>query len=387
MVTKPIHLTRMLFILAALGGAIISMIVYGLNVGVRIAERYSPLIDATMEIKLEATTAYLIFETYLIEPNPPKIKDIQWHLDQTDWYLQAMMDGGINTEGDFKALEDQKLRQTVALVRQQLDVLSAYIFQRIQITSLPKNTRFKQQNFQDTFEQFLSNIDGVETKLQMRAKKSKQFFRLTQMLSAVVGFFLICTVGFIFTRFARNQQSGMKKLLHEIELRKQAEEILRHQATTDTLTGLYNRRYINDVLQNEMLRSKRQTNPFSVILFDIDHFKSINDSCGHDVGDHVLKEIARIMKANIREIDVLARWGGEEFLILLRDTNLTDAVKVSEKCRLALNNELITGPKTVAASFGVTQHKNDEAIRDMVHRADEALYAAKKNGRNQTISE
>ena len=122
-----------------------------------------------------------------------------------------------------------------------------------------------------------------------------------------------------------------------------------------------------------------------MIIFDLDHFKQINDTFGHNVGDKVLKEVARIVRKNLRNTDIFARWGGEEFIILLPNTDLKGAKSVAEKLRRAIERLYIPELKgrKITASFGVTQVYNDELLAEAIHRADTALYKAKNEGRNQ----
>ena len=166
-----------------------------------------------------------------------------------------------------------------------------------------------------------------------------------------------------------------------------AREALHIQATQDSLTGVSNRRAVLDALQSEVVRAVRQHAPLGVILADLDHFKSINDTRGHAVGDTVLREAASRMAAALRPYDRLGRYGGEEFLIVAPGCGPDDVVSVAERLRLALRAEPVptrTGPVQISASFGVVSsaqfnHVDAEAL---IQTADEAMYQAKASGRN-----
>ncbi len=160
-------------------------------------------------------------------------------------------------------------------------------------------------------------------------------------------------------------------------------EKFRYLSETDRLTGLYNKGKFNEVLQQEIQRAKRYKRPLSLIIFDIDHFKKINDTYGHKVGDEVLKELANIIKKNIRKTDFAARWGGEEFVILAPETNLEGAKKLAEKLRQAVENHKFPTVGKVTISLGVAQLEPDEKPEDFIVRADMALYKAKEGGRNR----
>lgn len=169
----------------------------------------------------------------------------------------------------------------------------------------------------------------------------------------------------------------------------QIQSKLQQQATTDFLTGLKNNRYFFEIGNNEIQRSNRFDNSLSVIMFDIDHFKSVNDNYGHSSGDVVLKTIAELCKNNLRSIDTVARLGGEEFAILLPHTDLRDAKAVAEYLRVFIEKqevENLSKKIKVTASFGVAELiDGDVEIKDLLDRADTALYQAKYNGRNLVV--
>lgn len=155
------------------------------------------------------------------------------------------------------------------------------------------------------------------------------------------------------------------------------------KATTDPLTGLYNRLRLNDVLPYEMARAERTKNALSIVMYDIDRFKAINDTFGHGAGDQVLIEISRTVARALRATDHLVRWGGEEFLLVLPDTESDRAQHVAEILRQAIANRRIEEIGQVTSSFGVAEYVPGEAKADLIARADQALYQAKAKGRNQ----
>ena len=165
-----------------------------------------------------------------------------------------------------------------------------------------------------------------------------------------------------------------------------AREHLNEVATRDSLTRLLNRRAFLPMMQHERERAQRSGKPFSVILTDLDKFKRVNDTWGHDAGDQVLRETANRLAKGLRQQDVLCRWGGEEFLVLLPETDAGGAVEVAEKCRRIMAEEPIvmddiSHHQTV--SLGIATFNSGESVDDLVIRADKALYRAKENGRNR----
>lgn len=174
-----------------------------------------------------------------------------------------------------------------------------------------------------------------------------------------------------------------KALLAEVARRQELEEELRKLASIDKLTGIFNRRVFDDAIKKEMERAKRYLHPMSLILFDIDHFKQINDTHGHPVGDQILKELARIVSARIRIHDVFARWGGEEFIILGVNSDTEACSRLAEKLRILIESHDFPSIGKLTCSFGVASLHSDDSVDSIVKRADEALYNAKHGGRNR----
>ncbi|SDS09060.1 diguanylate cyclase (GGDEF) domain-containing protein [Halopseudomonas xinjiangensis] len=154
-------------------------------------------------------------------------------------------------------------------------------------------------------------------------------------------------------------------------------------ASTDGLTGLWNRSRIEQLFNEECLRANRYGTPFSVILIDIDHFKQVNDTFGHTVGDTVLRQFAALLRNNVRQVDQVGRLGGEEFLIVLPETGQKQAHEAAEILRQRINRHEFDTVQSKTASFGVTQYRGDETLQRMLDRVDQALYAAKNKGRDR----
>jgi diguanylate cyclase (GGDEF)-like protein len=189
-------------------------------------------------------------------------------------------------------------------------------------------------------------------------------------------------------------------LLKEIAIRKKTEvdllksrEKLQRLARTDSLTGLFNRGHFNTVAAMEIKKALRYSRPLSVMIFDIDHFKRVNDTFGHNIGDIVLKKVARTSAKSFRGTDTLARYGGEEFIGLLQETIAPGAAKVAERLRREIEKAVVqtkNGPISVTASFGVSdclvRSETDpgaDVMMDFIYTADAALYASKQRGRNR----
>lgn len=164
-------------------------------------------------------------------------------------------------------------------------------------------------------------------------------------------------------------------------------EMLEHIAYIDPLTSLPNRRRLYEILEAQHELAARYRQSFALMIWDIDHFKQVNDTYGHDIGDRVLAQVADIVHEQLRTTDCLGRWGGEEFLIILPQTSLASAHFVAERlCHTLFTGHVLEG-KTITASFGVAAHSPGESVAELLRRADRALYQAKTEGRNRVCAD
>ena len=210
----------------------------------------------------------------------------------------------------------------------------------------------------------------------------------TVVAAAYVGMVVVVLLSstFLTTRV----QSTREHLRRQKAELAQALEQIRQLATHDDLTGLLNRRAMLDRMQLEQRRSLRSGSPLLIAQLDIDHFKAVNDTHGHAAGDLVLQSFADTVRRNVRDTDVLARWGGEEFVLLLCDTPAADAVALMERLRQAVQAMQVPvaqggQPITVTVSIGLARHAPADPLAGTLERADRALYAAKAGGRNRVV--
>lgn len=187
-------------------------------------------------------------------------------------------------------------------------------------------------------------------------------WRYSYLISGIAGLAALYIVSLLISRLGQRQQQ---------------------QATTDALTGIANRHLLADLLTHHYRRAVAQQRNFAVILIDIDHFKTINDSLGHPVGDQVLMDVATTIAQNIRGADQVGRWGGDEFLVLLIDTDMLAARQVAERIRTALAQHVAGRAARATVSIGVHSYQTGQSIEEILACADKALYAAKQAGRDQ----
>lgn len=200
-------------------------------------------------------------------------------------------------------------------------------------------------------------------------------------LRAADGSALPCVVSINAIRDSLQDPVGFVLIAHEIR----EEKRLKQLSETDGMTGVYNRRKMETLIAGALAEPRRKHWTFCVVMLDIDLFKSINDRFGHDSGDKVIIDLCSIVRRSIRGNDEFARWGGEEFLILCRDTEKAEAALLSDRIRVRLERHRFCHGSTVTASFGVAQAVEGDTVESLVKRADQALYRAKDEGRNRVV--
>ncbi len=222
-----------------------------------------------------------------------------------------------------------------------------------------------QDSYNETMEKLSTQPEDLAIEIKLSGRKGKTFWADVRLNKVVEG-----------------DDYFYDGTLINIESQKEVEKNLITLINIDQLTGIYNRHYFDTVLVGEVNRSERYEESLSMVIFDLDFFKGVNDTYGHDKGDEVLKRTAEEALKSVRKSDILVRWGGEEFAVLMPHTNRNGAVKVAEKIRQALEILEHPGVGRVTASFGVAEHLAGETTHDWFVRADKAMFTAKNSGRN-----
>jgi diguanylate cyclase (GGDEF)-like protein len=233
-------------------------------------------------------------------------------------------------------------------------------------------------------------LDDLERKISTETAALKTEVQHKLMVFSLLLLLALCVVILIAHYFTKGINSifieykNIQKKQHtELE---RINQYLHKRATIDNLTEIYNRQYFNDLFDQEISRAERYHRHLSLIIFDIDHFKHINDTFGHLTGDSILQELATLMQSRIRESDILARWGGEEFVLLVLETDRTISHALAEKFRASIAAHTFSQDQRITCSFGVTTYITGEGGTDFLNRADQALYEAKETGRNRVVS-
>ncbi|HXT17977.1 MAG TPA: diguanylate cyclase [Gemmatimonadaceae bacterium] len=252
----------------------------------------------------------------------------------------------------------------------------------------------------------MPKIDGIEVARRVKGNVALPFIPIIMQtaldatenkvegLEAGADDYITKPIDFAELKARLNSMLRIKRLQEELEERErqllEANERLRHMSQTDALTGLDNRRHLEERIDEMFELAKRLNEPFSIVMCDLDRFKSVNDTYGHQAGDAVLKQFAKILRHEVREIDRAGRYGGEEFMLLLPGTVLDAAVTFAERVRKNVEQHTFTFDGTSiqrTASFGVAAwpHPRISHCDGLVRSADDALYVAKETGRNKVV--
>jgi diguanylate cyclase (GGDEF)-like protein len=236
-----------------------------------------------------------------------------------------------------------------------------------------------------------ANIDGVPRYMRRSFDSHGQWSLVLAMpgsrvfASRFLGIVITMLVTFMVLIYLYLKDRAIRDHI-ELERRLTLQEVARSltlQAATDPLTGIFNRLKFDEALGEAIARSERYMMPFSLVLYDVDHFKGINDTYGHQVGDQVLVRLSDLVSGHTRAPDLVARWGGEEFVILTHGLDLSMACRVAERMRTAIHQTTFERVETITCSFGVAQYIVGDTAQSLLARADKALYRAKSLGRNR----
>lgn len=241
------------------------------------------------------------------------------------------------------------------------------------LKSVPVVSKERIDHLMGFFVRFFNLLTRIGAENQQRRRAEEETLRAKEQLEVRVA----------------ERTSELNKALHDVsDLAAQLNESLQeveYLAMTDRLTETYNRRKFDEAVAHEHRRAADEHDPFSLIMFDIDHFKKVNDRYGHSVGDKVLQQLVRLVKGLIRQSDLLIRWGGEEFLLLLPATEAQQAGRFAERVREEVENGVFDAAEGLTISLGVTQLHENDTTDEMLRRVDNALYQAKRDGRNRVV--
>jgi len=238
-------------------------------------------------------------------------------------------------------------------------------------------------NFIESKESISLDLSTIDDKLIKKLKNTEKINRVVKIANSK-GELHILSIKI--DRLQEDEDLYVIVLSDVTKLQQRADKFEK-RANIDSLTGAFSRAKFNNQYASEFARSTRYLNPLTIVFIDIDHFKSINDSYGHDIGDITLKTFSELISRNIREFDLFARWGGEEFILMLPQTNINDGYKLAEKIRISIASHKFKAITKLTCSIGISMLCKGDDTKSLIKRADTALYKAKTTGRNKTIIE
>lgn len=279
----------------------------------------------------------------------------------------------------LKAKQDDNVKHQLQMISDANNALVAIELRAIDLVKNGQQLQAQQilsdeiyQRYKNTYTKGIKDIaQYVNQQVDENTNQISSNFRYS-LFTIILLFIIASAFGLYIVNILQGYNSKLLHMTDELDV----------LARTDALTGLYNRRYCDEYLDERIKVFHRFDQAFSLILLDIDYFKSINDNFGHEIGDDILKEIAKTLSANIREVDKVFRWGGEEFVIILPYTDIENSALVAEKIRQKIENHNFKIDQKVTASLGVVQYSKDFSAREFMEHADQALYQAKQSGRN-----
>jgi len=250
-----------------------------------------------------------------------------------------------------------------------------------------ENDKYKDKKiFSSTMD--IYNSDNLKIVIEPKSFHIKKQLdnQLHDLFIMMVGLlFLSIPFAYLFARAPLKLEEEIEKrdklLVEQSEIKTQ-NKILKNKAYFDNLTKIYNRNKFEELFEFEIIRQKRYKGSLSIAVLDIDHFKDVNDTYGHLIGDEILVLVAKIVTESIRKIDIFARWGGEEFIVVFPQTKLEGAIIASNMLREKIHNIEHDSVKDITVSFGVTTYQENDTLTSLFNRCDEALYIAKNSGRN-----
>lgn len=333
-------------------------------------KEYANAINIAGKQRMLSQKTALFAKRFFEEKRPGQKQHLRSLIDQMKNDHNHIIQDHVNSEKTFLIYHKEPLSLN-ASVNTYLDLLYGF---------MDKPDINKINEIQDYSFHLLPTLDAAVSALEDESNE-KTALLMDRELFILLGTLLTLLVEAVFIVMPSIRQASR----HERELNDIITERtvkLKKLSITDELTQLYNRRHINDILHSEVENANRYQRSFGVILFDIDSFKAVNDTYGHQTGDDVLQSIAAIMRKNMRKTDTIGRWGGEEFVIITLEPELDKLIHFAEKLRKAVESYEFYTAGSITCSFGVTVYVNGDTGETMISRADKAMYEAKDSGKN-----
>ncbi|MDG3085390.1 EAL domain-containing protein [Vibrio hannami] len=381
---------RLFLLTFALAGMAITLTVLLFVQGNRLLVEKAPLIEASEEIKVNGTLAHLWFEEVLSGDTTQSIQEVWYYLEIADWYALALLEGGESIKGSYKPLKDPELRAILKSMRETLADFHEKAELRYRFKSISSPGSDIDIRSDKMFMEFIRKADDVQRAVKNHLETGISSYQIISLTLILISIIIAVYLNSTLYRIEKHREGLFRSLSHANESIEAKNRQLHTQAHYDSLTNLPNRVLFIDRLGKTILNADRLDMAFSVLFIDLDHFKSVNDQYGHEVGDKLLQNVAKRINHCIRVSDTAARISGDEFIVVLEHLNdvskaMNTANKIANNLIKSLQQPFKIGDVsvTISASIGVSINPEDSADRDaLIRYADNAMYHAKALGKN-----
>ncbi len=350
----------------------------------------SPLAEAAAEIKVNGTLAYLWFDEIMSGDTAQSIQEVWYYLEIADWHVVALLEGGESIMGSYQPVDDPEIRERLVELRELLAQFRVTAESNYQHILSDRAYVVNAVGRDEQFLEFASKADDIQRVIKASYDSGIQSYTTTS-ITLIIAVMVIAAYSI---RLQHKHELSRDLLLKSLTDAKTAIEEknnqLHNQAYFDPLTNLPNRTLFLDRLNQSILNAERSKKSFALLFIDLDHFKDVNDQHGHDMGDMLLKQVAKRINQCIRVTDLSARFSGDEFVVVLGHIqDVSSAINVASKIASKLTRSLSRPfqlervSANVSASIGVSIYPEDSASQDtLIRYADNAMYHAKKMGKN-----
>ncbi|WP_295894358.1 EAL domain-containing protein [uncultured Vibrio sp.] len=381
---------RLFLLTVTLAGIIISLTTLLFAQANKLLTEKAPLIEASQEIKINGTLAHLWFEEVMSGDATQSVQEVWYYLDLADWHTLALLEGGSSIQGDFKPIEDPALRTILVSMRDTLVDFRNEALLRHQNKDVSSAGSAIDIRSDEMFLDFIREADDIQRAVKRHLEEGIKSYQYISIMLILVSVASVVYLYRVLNKFEENRTVWVESLSNANKAIAAKNEQLHNQAHYDSLTKLPNRAMFVDSLEKSVSRASRLNMSFAVLFIDLDHFKTVNDQFGHEIGDKLLKNVATRITHCIRESDTAARISGDEFIVVLE--HLSDVEKATNAAsKIAKNlNKTLQRPfqigevcVSISASIGVSIYPDDSTNSDsLIRYADNAMYHAKSLGKN-----
>lgn len=350
----------------------------------------SPLAEAAAEIKVNGTLAYLWFDEIMSGDTAQSIQEVWYYLEIADWHVVALLNGGESIMGSYEPVDDPELRKRLVTLRETLAEFRSNAENNYQLLQSDRMSVHNSVRRDEQFLEFASKADDVQRFIKASYESGINSYTRTSITLIIAVIFIAAYSIRLQHKHEQSRDTLLKSLREANNAIEEKNTQLHNRAYFDPLTNLPNRSLFLDRLNQFILNSERSKKSFALLFIDLDHFKDVNEHYGHEMGDHLLKCVAKRINQSIRVTDLSARFSGDEFVVVLGDlqdvnTAISVANKIASKLTDSLSEPFQIGRQNVlvSASIGVSIYPEDSATQGaLIRYADNAMYHAKSLGKN-----